>query len=76
MEINNVKKEVFYMFSAILSGPIWVEIAASMFGKALITGGLTVIKASPEIKNLVNSMMNTEDQKVSQKVIDVFKDIK
>ncbi len=64
------------MFSAILSGPIWVEIAASMFGKALITGGLTVIKASPEIKNLVNSMMNTEDQKVSQKVIDVFKDIK
>ena len=38
------------MFSAILSGPIWVEIAASMFGKALITGGLTVIKASPEIK--------------------------
>lgn len=64
------------MFSAILSGPIWVEIAASMLGKALITGGLTVIKASPEIKNLVNSMMNTEDQKVSQKVIDVFKDIK
>ena len=64
------------MFSAILSGPIWVEIAASMIGKALITGGLTVIKASPEIKNLVNSMMDTEDQKVSQKVIDVFKDIK
>ena len=64
------------MFSAILSGPIWVEIAASMLGKALITGGLTVIKASPEIKNLVNNMMNTEDQKVSQKVIDVFKDIK
>ena len=64
------------MFSAILSGPIWVEIAASMFGKALITGGLTVIKASPEIKNLVNSMMNTEDQNQS-KVIDVFnKDIK
>ena len=64
------------MFSAILSGPIWVEIAASMLGKALITGGLTVIKASPEIKNLVNNMMNTEDQKVSQ-VIDVFnKDIK
>ena len=64
------------MFSAILYGPIWVEIAASMFGKALIAGGLTVIKASPEIKNLVNNMMNTEDQKVSQKVIDVFKDIK
>ena len=64
------------MFSAILSGPIWVEIAASMLGKALITGGLTVIKASPEIKNLVNNMTNTEDQKVSQ-VIDVFnKDIK
>ena len=64
------------MFSAILSGPTWVEIAASMLGKALITGGLTVIKASPEIKNLVNNMMNTEDQKVSKKVIDVFKDIK
>ena len=60
------------MFSAILSGPIWVEIAASMLGKALITGGLTVIKASPEIKNLVNNMMNTEDQKVSQKVIDAL----
>ena len=55
------------MFSAILSGSIWVEIAASMLGKALITGGLTVIKVSPEIKNLVNNMMNTEDQKVSQK---------
>ena len=64
------------MFSAILYGPIWVDIAASMFDKALITGGLTVIKASPEIKNLVNNMMNTEDQKVSKKVIDVFKDIK
>ena len=64
------------MFSAILYGPIWVEIAVSMFGKALITGGLTVIKASPEIKHLVNNMMNTEDQKVSKKVIDVFKDIK
>ena len=64
------------MFSAILYGPIWVEIAASMFSKALIAGGLTVIKASPEIKNLVNNMMNTEDQKDSKKVIDVFKDIK
>ena len=64
------------MFSAILYGPIWVDIAASMFGKALITGGLTVIKASPEIKNLVNNMMNTEDQNQST-VIDVFnKDIK
>lgn len=65
------------MFSAILSGPIWVEIAASMLGKALITGGLTVIKASPEIKNLVNNMMNTEDQKEisPEKVVDVFKDI-
>ena len=64
------------MFSAIRFGPIWVEIAAAMIGKALITGGLTVIKASPEIKNLVNNMTNTEDQKVSQ-VIDVFnKDIK
>ena len=63
------------MFSVILSGPIWIEIAASIFSKALIAGGLTVIKASPEIKNLVNNMMNTEDQKVSQ-VIDVFKDIK
>ena len=50
------------MFSAILSGPIWVEIAASMMGKALITGGLTVIKAGPEIKKMVNSIINTEDQ--------------
>ena len=64
------------MFSAILYGPIWVEIAASMFSKALIAGGLTVIKASPEIKNLVNNMMNTEDQNQST-VINVFnKDIK
>ena len=64
------------MFSAILSGPIWVEIAASMMGKALITGGLTVIKAGPEIKKIVNSMINTEDQNQST-VIDVFnKDIK
>ena len=63
------------MFSAILSGPIWVEITASMMGKALITGGLTIIKAGPEIKKMVNSIMNTEDQNQS-KVIDVFKDIK
>lgn len=60
------------MFSVILSGPIWVEIIASMLGKALIAGGLTVIKASPKIKNLTNSIMDTETQKVSQKVIDVF----
>lgn len=64
------------MFSAILSGPIWVEIAASMLGKSLITGSLTAIKAGPEIKKMVDSMMNTEDQNQS-KVIDVFnKDIK
>ena len=64
------------MFSAILSGPIWVEIAASMMGKALITGGLTVIKAGPEIKKMVNSL-NEEDQKEisPEKVVDVFKDI-
>lgn len=59
------------MFSAILSCPIWVEIAASMLGKALITGCLTAIKAGPEIEKMVNSMMNTEDQNPS-KVIDVF----
>ena len=59
------------MFSAILSGPIWVEIAASMIGKALITGGLTAIKAGPEIKKMVDSMMNTEDQNQS-KIIDAF----
>ena len=59
------------MFLDILSGPIWVEIAASMMEKALITGGLTVIKAGPEIKKMVNSMMNTEDQN-SSKVIDAF----
>ena len=59
------------MFSAILSGPIWVEIAASMIGKALITGGLTVIKAGPEIKKMVDSMIDTEDQNQS-KVINVF----
>ena len=64
------------MFSTILSGPIWVEIAASMMGKGLITGGLTVIKAGPEIKKMVNSIMNTEDQNQST-VIDVFnRDIK
>ena len=63
------------MFSAILSGPIWIEIAASMLGKALITGGLTVITAGPEIKKMVNSMIDTEDQNQS-KVIDVFKDSK
>ena len=59
------------MFSAILSGPIWVEIAASMIGKALITGGLTAIKAGPEIKKMVDSMIDTEDQNQS-KVINVF----
>ena len=59
------------MFSAILSRPIWVEIAASMMGKALITGGLTVIKAGPEIKKMVDSMIDTEDQNQS-KVINVF----
>ena len=59
------------MFSAILSGPIWVEIAASMMGKALITGGLTAIKAGPEIKKMVDSMIDTEDQNQS-KVINVF----
>ena len=62
------------MFSAILCGPIWVEIASAMVGKALITGGLNVIKAGPEIKKLVNSMIDTEGQ--NQQVIDVFnKDI-
>ena len=59
------------MFSAILSGPIWVEIAASMMGKALITGGLTAIKAGPEIKKMVESMIDTEDQ-IQSKVINVF----
>ena len=59
------------MFSAILSGPIWVEIAASMIGKALITGGLTAIKAGPEIKKMVDSMIDTEDQ-IQSKVINVF----
>ena len=59
------------MFSAILSGPIWVEIAASMMGKALITGGLTAIKAGPEIKKMVDSMIDTEDQNQS-KVVNVF----
>ena len=59
------------MFSAILYGPIWVEIAASMIGKALITGGLTAIKAGPEIKKMVDSMIDTEDQNQS-KVINVF----
>ena len=64
------------MFSAILSGPIWVEVLSSMIGKALITGGLSVIKAGPEIKKLINSL-NEEDQKEisPEKVVDVFKDI-
>ena len=65
------------MFSAILSGPIWVEIAASMLGKALITGGLTVIKAGPEIKKLINSLNEADQKEISpEKVINVFKDIK
>ena len=65
------------MFSAILSGPIWVEVLSSMIGKTLITGGLSVIKAGPEIKKLINSL-NEEDQKEisPEKVINVFKDIK
>ena len=65
------------MFSAILSGPIWIEVLSSMIGKALITGGLSVIKAGPEIKKLINSL-NEEDQKEisPEKVINVFKDIK
>lgn len=64
------------MFSAILSGPIWVEVLSSMIGKALITGGLSVIKAGPEIKKMINSL-NEEDQKEisPEKVVDVFKDI-
>ena len=64
------------MFSAILSGPIWIEVLSSMIGKALITGGLSVIKAGPEIKKLINSL-NEEDQKEisPEKVVDVFKDI-
>ena len=63
------------MFSILSCGPIWFEAVAASIGKALITGGLTVIKAGPEIKKIVDSMMNTEDQNQS-KVIDVFKDIK
>lgn len=50
------------MFSILSCGPIWFEAVAASIGKALITGGLTVIKASPEIK-----------QAVETDVIDVFK---
>ena len=57
------------MFSAILSGPIWVEIAASMFGKALITGGLTVIKASPEIKKSGKQYDEYRVQKIREEAI-------
>ena len=69
------------MFSAILCGPIWVEILSSMVGKALLTGGLTVIKAGPEIKKLINSVnekdQNEDQKEISPKVIDVFnRDIK
>ena len=61
------------MFSAILSGPIWVETAASMMGKALITGGLSVVKAGPVIKKIVESSINDSNLE-SNPVIDVFKE--
>ena len=62
------------MLSIILNGPIWVEVLSVMIGKALIAGGLTVIKATPQIKNVTNA--KNGDQQKSQSVIDVFKDIK
>lgn len=65
------------MFSTILSsGPIWAEIAGAMIEKALITGGLTVIKAGPQIQRIANNMaIKGTAKEVSNKkpeVIDVF----
>ena len=60
------------MFSAIRSGPIWAELLAATIGKALITGGLSVVKAGPVIKKIVESSINDSNLK-SNPVIDVFK---
>ena len=61
------------MFSAILSGPIWVELLTATIGKALITGGLSVVKAGPVIKKIVESSINDSNLE-SNPVIDVFKE--
>ena len=61
------------MFSAILSGPIWAELLTVTIGKALITGGLSVVKAGPVIKKIVESSINDSNLE-SNPVIDVFKE--
>ena len=61
------------MFSAIISGPIWAELLTATIGKALITGGLSVVKAGPVIKKIVESSINDSNLE-SNPVIDVFKE--
>ena len=50
------------MFSILSCGPIWFEAVAGSIGKAMITGGLALMKNSQKIK-----------QAVETDVIDVFK---
>ena len=56
------------MISILSCGPIWFEAVAASIGKAMITGGLTLVKNSQKIKQAVE----TEDKSI---VIDVFKDV-
>lgn len=56
------------MFSILSCGPIWFETVAASIGKAMITGGLALVKNSQKIKQAVE----TEAKPI---VIDVFKDV-
>ena len=56
------------MFSILSCGPIWFEAVAASIGKAMITGGLALMKNSQKIKQAVE----TEAKPI---VIDVFKDV-
>lgn len=56
------------MSSILTCGPIWAEAVAASIGKAMITGGLTLVKNSQKIKQAVE----TEAKPI---VIDVFKDV-
>ena len=56
------------MFSILSCGPIWFEAVAASIGKAIITGGLTLVNNSHKIKQAVE----TEAKPI---VIDVFKDV-
>ena len=55
------------MFSILSCGPIWFEVVAASIGKAMITGGLALVKNSQKIKQAVE----TEAKPI---VIDVFKE--